>query len=75
MWSDHSLAKQVPNLREYYLTLYALQKKHHGDDYMLVHDEIKKRLADCESYTELGVNQGTTLCTAIFEKHQMGKGI
>ena len=67
MFSDHTLAGRVQNLREYYLTLYALQEKNHNTEYMLVHNEIKEKLKDCNSYTELGVNQGTTLCTAIFE--------
>ena len=52
-------------LEEYYNELYKQQSIRHSVEYLLVHDEIKKRLAECTSYTELGVNQGTTLATAL----------
>lgn len=61
MFSDHTLAARVNNLEEYYSELYRLQAEAHGADYMLVHDEIREKIQGCESYTELGVNQGTTL--------------
>lgn len=67
MFSDHTIAGTVSNLKEYYDTLYNKQQAAHGADYMLVHDEIKKRLKECNSYAELGVNQGATLATAILQ--------
>jgi len=44
-----------------------LQSDAHGTDYMLVHDEIKKRLQGCDSYTEMGINQGATLAAAVLQ--------
>jgi len=49
------------DLQEYYTHLYEGQSNAHKPQYMLVHDELKKCLAECESYTEMGVRQGTTL--------------
>lgn len=66
MFSDDTFAEKSKDLKEYYDLVYNGQKQYHGADYMLVHDEIKERVKGCESYTEFGVNQGTTLCTALF---------
>jgi len=52
------------NLPEYYSTLTQLQEDHHTPQYTLVHDEIKKCLQECSSYTELGIMQGPTLAVA-----------
>jgi hypothetical protein len=49
------------NLLDYYVQLYHAQWQAHTPDYMLVHYEILKHLVNCASYTEFGVNQGTTL--------------
>ncbi|WP_372742585.1 hypothetical protein [Neptunomonas sp.] len=65
MFSDHTLADRVNTLEEYYTELFRLQTHHHGADYMLVHDELKRVLEEATSYCELGVNQGTTLGTAL----------
>jgi len=51
----------------YYAKLYTLQSDAHSIDYMLVHDEIRKRLDGCDSYTEFGINQGATLAAAMLE--------
>lgn len=67
MISDHTIGSKVQNLVEYYKVLYDLQKTAHSPEYMLVHDEIKSLLKNCSSYTELGVNQGTTLALALLE--------
>lgn len=56
---------EASNLSEYYVKLHTLQSDAHGTDYMLVHDEIKKRLRGCNSYTEFGINQGATLAAAM----------
>ena len=58
---------EATTLEEYHEKLYKLQSIAHKPEYMLVHDEIKTRLADCNSYTEFGVNQGTTLATALLQ--------
>ena len=52
-------------LSEYYAKLYTLQSDAHSIDYMLVHEEIKKRLQGVDSYTEFGINQGATLAVAM----------
>lgn len=67
MISDHSIASSVNTLEEYYDKLYKLQADAHGKDYMLVHNEIKEKIQGCNSYTELGVNQGATLAVAVLE--------
>ncbi len=58
---------EANTLEDYYAKLYKLQSDAHGTDYMLVHDEIKKRLQGCDSYTEFGINQGATLAAAMLE--------
>lgn len=58
---------EADTLEEYYAKLYKLQSDAHGSDYMLVHDEIRKRLQGCDSYTEFGINQGATLAAAMLE--------
>ncbi|KKM65247.1 hypothetical protein LCGC14_1493170 [marine sediment metagenome] len=55
------------NLPDYYKALYKLQADVHSPSYLLVHDEIRNRLIDCESYTEMGINQGATLAAAILQ--------
>lgn len=65
MFSDWTIADRCNNLKEYSDTLYDAQVAFHGVDYMLVHDELKRVAEQCESYTEFGVNQGTTLATVM----------
>lgn len=62
---------EASTLAEYYDKLCALQSNAHGSDYMLVHDEIKRRLRGCHSYTEFGINQGATLAAALLEVPRM----
>ena len=62
-----SAAIEANTLEEYYDKLYELQRGAHGDDYMLVHVEIKRCLKNCDSYTEFGINQGATLAVALLE--------
>ena len=52
------------NLKEYYDTLKDLQEGRHTIEYTMVHDEIKKHLKECDSYTEFGIMQGPTLAIA-----------
>lgn len=54
-------------LPEYYEKLCALQVSRHKDDYLLVHGEIRKRLEECDTYTEFGINQGATLAAAMLQ--------
>lgn len=65
----HLISAQIEanTLCKYYAKLYTLQSDAHSADYMLVHDEIKKRLRGCDSYTEFGINQGATLAAAMLE--------
>ena len=67
MIADFTIASQVNTLQEYYDRVYKLQSDAHKPEYMLVHDEIKKRIEDCNSYTELGINQGTTLAIPVLK--------
>lgn len=68
MISDLTIADSVSTLREYYGRIHKLHSDAHKPDYMLVHEEIKRRLDGCDSYTELGVNQGATLAAATLMK-------
>jgi hypothetical protein len=63
--SDISIAADCADLATYYARLCQLQADAHGEDYLLVHHEIRRCLAESESYTELGVNQGATLAAAL----------
>ncbi len=54
-------------LPDYYKALRELQAGAHKETYLLVHDEIRNRLIDCESYTEMGINQGATLAAAVLQ--------
>jgi len=64
--SDVGLASRVSDLPHYYSELCLIQADAHGEDYLLVHEEIRRCLADgCASYAELGVNQGATLAAAM----------
>lgn len=56
------------DLLDYYTQLYEVQATAHTPEYMLVHNEIRRRLIESTSYTELGVNQGTTLAIALLER-------
>jgi len=67
MISDLTIADSVSTLQEYYTRVYDLQSEAHKPEYMLVHEEIRERIKGCDSYTELGVNQGATLAIAILE--------
>lgn len=58
---------KATNLQDYYDKLCRLQSDAHTPSYMLVHDEIVKRLTECESYTEFGINQGATLAAALLQ--------
>ena len=53
--------KNCKDLKEYYNKVLTLQQLHHGISYTLVHDELKRLLKNCDSYTEFGVAQGGTL--------------
>ena len=66
MISDLALATSSQDLPGYYQALRALHAEHHQPAYLLVHEELRARLvAGCESYTEMGVNQGATLAAAL----------
>jgi len=68
MISDLTIANTSTSLQEYYDSIYKLQSNAHGTEYMLVHDEIKEKLKHCDSYTELGINQGATLGIAFLNE-------
>ena len=65
MISDLSLADSSATLTDYYRRLCVAQAEAHGWGYLAVHDEIKRLMLECVSYTELGVNQGATLAAAV----------
>lgn len=58
---------EASSLSEYYHKLCQTQAERHGESYLLVHDEIRKCLQECENYIEFGIRQGTTLAAAILE--------
>ena len=67
MISDFTIAEQVDSLQDYYNRIYELHATAHKPEYMLVHAEIIGKMEDCDSYTELGVNQGATLAAAMLQ--------
>lgn len=64
-------------LPEYYQKLCSLQmygyddREGHGEDYILVHNELTKLIKGCDSYTEFGINQGATLAAVILENPEV----
>jgi hypothetical protein len=62
------------SLEQYYNDLYTGQVDAHGADYMLVHDEIRRRLSESESYAEFGVRQGTTLALVMLAGVKFARG-
>lgn len=65
MKTDSTIASKCETLLEYYEQIYNFQSTAHKKTYMLVHEEIKHRLQECQSYTELGIMQGATLAIAL----------
>lgn len=74
MIQDLTLAHRVNSLDDYYYRLCIAHAWAHGPDYLAVHDEIRHRLAECESYTECGVNQGATLAAALLKQPPRVRG-
>lgn len=62
------------NLLDYYNKLTKLQQEHHENEYSLVHEEIRTLLSECNSYTEFGVKQGTTLAVAVLSNTKKIRG-
>jgi len=66
-------------LSEYYQKLCSLQingcnnREGHGEDYILVHNELKRLIKLCDSYTEFGINQGATLAAVVLENPKIVK--
>lgn len=58
---------RAKDLESYYNRLRKFQRRVYGPDYLLIHDEIRKRVSMCDTYTEMGVKQGTTLAAALLE--------
>jgi hypothetical protein len=50
----------VTTLEEFNSEIHRQQTEAHGKDYCAIHDVIRKYMADCKSYMELGVHQGGT---------------
>ena len=65
MISDLEIASDCADLGTYYQRICQLHADAHGENYLLVHHEIRRCMAESESYTELGVNQGATLAAAL----------
>lgn len=52
--------KHVKSVDEFYTEIRSQQEEFHGVDYCAMHDAIRARLEECESYKELGTHQGGT---------------
>ena len=53
------------SLEEFYSAIESEHRRAHGNDYTLHHQDIIKLVQDCNSYRELGVNQGGTAAAAV----------
>jgi hypothetical protein len=58
----------VTTLLEFNSEIRRQQEEAHGEDYCAIHDAIRKYIADCKSYMELGVHQGGTASVAMLCK-------
>lgn len=56
---------EASSLLEFNNIIRSEQEIAHGIDYCAVHQAIEKYMIECESYMELGVNQGATASTAL----------
>ena len=55
----------VKTLEEFHYEIRKQQEEAHGADYCAIHDAIFKYMKDCNSYMELGINQGGTASAAL----------
>ncbi len=62
------------NLEDFYEQIRNIQEVRHGKEYTSVHEEIRRLLPECESYTEFGVMQGTTLAIPLLSKVSKVRG-
>jgi|TARA_R110000782_G_scaffold28166_6_gene70886 hypothetical protein len=58
----------VKSVEEFNKEIIRQQEEAHGEFYCGIHDAIKKYMADCNTYTELGTHQGGTASTALLCK-------
>lgn len=52
--------KHVKSVDEFYSEIRSQQEEFHGKEYCSMHDAIRSRLKECNSYKELGTHQGGT---------------
>jgi hypothetical protein len=58
----------VTTLEQFNAEIIRQQEDGHGADYCKIHSAIRKYMKDCNSYMELGTNQGGTASTALLCK-------
>ena len=58
----------VTTVEEFNTSIREQQEKAHGADYCAIHDAIRKYMAECNSYMELGTHQGGTASVALMCK-------
>lgn len=58
----------VKTVGEFNVDIRAQHEEEHGEGYTNIHDAIYKYMEECESYMELGVNQGGTASAAMLTK-------
>lgn len=60
--------ENVTTLEEFNKEIRRQQEEGHGKDYCQIFDAIQKYMKECESYLELGTNQGGTASAALLTK-------
>lgn len=64
----NALLDHVTTVLEFNSEIRRQQEQAHGEDYCAIHDAIRKYMADCDSYMELGTHQGGTASVAMLCK-------
>lgn len=62
--------KHVKTVEEFYTEIRSQQEEYHGKDYCAMHDAIRARLKDCDSYKELGTHQGGSAASVMTAEHK-----
>ena len=62
--------KHVKSVEEFYTEIRSQQEKYHGEDYCAMHDAIRARLHECDSYKELGTHQGGSAAAVMTSVHK-----
>ena len=62
--------KGSKTLQEFHDSIKDQYKEAHGEDYCKYYDDLQELMSECESYKELGVNQGAAVSAVLLGEHK-----